>query len=392
VVVFLSASLLVGCWSGSSPEAPADSGSASDADADSDGDADADGGPEPVCPDPASEECDEEDPLPLLAKATQIGNGLRFVDVSRGFALFRKGDGPDASVPVYAIDFADLSQWSVTYVYSSGVQLDPVAITSCMWENQCAGYCCYCNRETFKEAFGFNAIFLVCSEEGCRLHGTNATPVDPDATYLVEWGEVPAAGELRGLYSVDGYLCAYVDGIHCFDGAQWETFAASGAGMINDMDCAGSISQCRAVGDDGLYLRSGGSDPVEWETPWNYVSTGEDLISVAWNGDAVSSSGLLTGWWWSEGIMCPLADAGPVAIALEPAAADLPDVPGPSPRVLLEDGRVVRYGFDPEWGAGACFSGTAYVHMIGVLHLGCQYPDGLMVLTEENLYGESGCD
>lgn len=393
IAIFLAAAAVVTAASGCDDEG-GEASSDTDTDSDVDGGADAgDGGDNGICPDPTTEDCAEPELFGIPIQAAVFGEGVSFVSASRNFLLARVGEGEEACVAAYPFECQDSLVWSAAFLESSLPGGEPVAIYSCTWTNEVTGYCGYCDPEVFESSLGVRAVALLCDGEDCSLWGTAATPSEGAPLVPLEWGDLSGQGRMRGLYSVDGLLCVYGAGIFCFDGEEWATELEAEAGVINDMDCAGSIGSCYAAGQDGLYIRTSLSEPGEWETPWMYVSSGEDLLSVSWAGDAVSAGGLVSGWMLGSGVSCPMAEGtGPVAIAQEPSASDLPDVPLPASRIVLGDGRIVRYAYDPDWGQSSCFSAQVEGEVLDVFYLGCETSDNALVLTREGLYGESMCE
>ncbi|MCK9463739.1 MAG: hypothetical protein M0R80_29315 [Proteobacteria bacterium] len=146
---------------------------------------------------------------------------------------------------------------------------------------------CYCDMAEGFDVIGYRGVGLLCGDSGCALYGVLEEEGVPAGLLPIPGGEVPLA-EPVGLYwllaaedtPVFGEVCAYGDGIACFDGAVWSTVEAAGTSLIRASDLlegTNAFNDAVLVADDGqLYWESDVGDGM--------ASVGPDVspLSVSW--------------------------------------------------------------------------------------------------------------
>jgi predicted small lipoprotein YifL len=263
------------------PDDTADSGTDSDSDSDSDADS---GTAAPTCPEFPPVECpdDELDPPALLLEASAVGPNLELVDLDNDALLARRETDAGVTSIVVAAQL-DAEEEALPLVlgvaelaFDDGGPATPVALATRL-------------AAPFDDG-GTNAVILVEASGAYALYGSTAAPGEDGVITALPNGGVPTTGEARGLVylrnKVDGDLaelpemnrvCAFGDGLFCFDGADWLEEIPAGAGAplsaVTVLD-DGLEGQTVAVGDGGrIAVKTGGA--------WQELDLGDDADLAA---------------------------------------------------------------------------------------------------------------
>jgi len=277
-----------GVEEGPIPPATADTDVDSGADTDTDTDADTDSDIVPAtCPQGPLEWCSwTPDAAHLELLAADVEDGLTFVDADYETVLGRRTvlEVPAPVVIVGAVDGENPEPldafWRADLAEYDGVPVVPIAITTRL-------------DAPFDEG-GARALILARTPSGNSLFRSDAH-IGFDGTITpFPGGAVPGSEALRGLvylrrkvidsspFEADpkfNRVCAFGDGLFCFDGTTWTTEVPAGSGaslnavaVIDEGDTAHII----AVGDDGRAV-------VETDGEWQELSLGVvvDLHAVS---------------------------------------------------------------------------------------------------------------
>jgi hypothetical protein len=257
-------------------------------------------------------------------------------------------------------------------------------------------------------------IALLCANGAtvCSLWRGVTTGYEPLSWALeaVPNGDVPTDAELRGVTFVANWpgpigarVCAFGDGIFCYNGTMWITEIATGTGApFNDLGCVtdfeSSCAELFAVGDGGRFATFD-KDAEEWtEGP---MTTDRDLRVVAETAGVVGGEdGLLAG---PAGIApCTVSSSAVVGLSL-----GLPQLYKEDPAddsvfadlaVLTEPGLLAFTAYDSVAGTfqpftcgGLDSSGVAPGAALAVRDYYCGIADDRIALTESAVYGEWTC-
>lgn len=240
--VLLQLSLAIACTHEHGiPYVESDSGT--DADSDSDADAGVDAGPDWACPPPATAICGESKAYDLWIGAEALGAGYVFVDArGAGVLLAERPDGSGGTEPVLVTRTPGVSQGEglgghalVTLAAPPSEPLravDLVAATEVFDPDY--GFI------PAESALGYPAVTLLCSDSGCALYAMIIDTIDAAHLAPIPGGEVPIA-EANGLVHLaadsfeeapDDPICAFGNGIACFDGTVWTEMLAPGGPIL----------------------------------------------------------------------------------------------------------------------------------------------------------------
>jgi hypothetical protein len=385
MIVVASAALALGC--GSTSETTCDEcGDGGCGDTDSDGDADAGSDTDPECPDPIAESCPNPvDPVPLLFAASDFGDGTRFVDVAAWSVLAERDAGDARTVSIIACE-----QWgsepcttenaavaSLDVPVDSGLHAVALATSEYGGDPALARY-----------------LAVLCDGAGCALYGADLDADPPDtALASVPGGELPPAATVNGLWrDMDGMsVCAYGDGIHCFDGTAWSSPVPASADdpLLNDMattfgDAPGAI----AVGDLGRIAWSGFP---HWDGYWGTAYDAWYAVAPYDDGYAIAGAGgrlmLHDGTAWVDA--CAFADEDIVALlvltesGLEWTASGSGGVTR-SGRVFTADGPVTGMH-------GACYTDQVVGENPRAVSFRCGIDANVFLADETHVYGTTYC-
>jgi hypothetical protein len=382
-------------------------GDDADADADTDtgtdADAGADSGAAPACPGLVEDVCADAAPVrtltPLVTSAQlSVSAFVDFADL----ALLAWQDGPMKDGGGNAVIFAadgdvmngEVPQWAQVELPDDALPLQPVALAD----------------GALADASSYRWTALLCEGGGTACSLWSASDADEDGTpelARIPGGEVPTGGELRGASFFGEWtaasgpaVCAFGDGVFCFDGAAWTTEIAAGTGpLFNDFTCDrngnGICASYIAVGDGGrVATTSSGSE--SWFD--RLEGTGGDLLAVSDAGNVIGGAG---GELYGRGA-CAVSQAGVVGLAAEWYALPSetpPDTPWVVPIVGVTADRYLFFtnhqpdtGFGPlECGALAPDGAEDLGAVLGLRHVFCGIVPNLLVLTESALYGDWVC-
>jgi hypothetical protein len=298
----LAALALAACGPGveEGPIPAAEANTGADTDVGTDVDTGSDTGTEAdiaTCPAPPFGACPEspDDAVPVLL-AAEVEDGLVFVDADYETVLARRtvGGGAAPVVVVAAVNPEEPAPvdafWRADLVGYDGATVEPIGITTNLQEPFDAG--------------GARALVLARTPDGNALFRSDAHLGGDGTLAAFPGGEVPGDGELRGLvylrrkvidtspFEEDprfNRVCAFGDGLYCFDGAGWQTELPAGSGpalnavaVIDEGDEAHVI----AVGDDGRAV-------LETEGAWQELVLGPevDLRAVGARGGRFTAAG-----------------------------------------------------------------------------------------------------
>jgi hypothetical protein len=236
-------------------DADTDTDSDTDTDTDSDIDTDSD---VPVCPDPIAETCPEAvDPLPQIFSASDLGEGTVFVDVAPWSVLAERDAGTTRTISIIAC--APWGDGPCTAANAAVASLD-VPVDSGLHAVAVA-------KEPYENNTGLPShVAVLCDLDACALYGAEFNLDIPDTEIAaIPGGEITETTIVHGLWwdGDSGPVCAYGDGIHCFDGTQWDSPIPANAEypLLNDMETTNLPDQpgpgAVAVGDSGRIAYSG---------------------------------------------------------------------------------------------------------------------------------------
>jgi hypothetical protein len=260
-------------------DASTDTGTDTDTDTESDTDEDA------GCPSLLEEACevDAGAEMEVYVSADDLGVS-RFVDLADLALLAETPWGGTALfVPNNYVPDGENPQWEAVDV-SAATAMQPVALAD--------GY--------VVPDSAWVALLCEGDNRTCSFWQASETTLTK-----MENGDVPTEGELRGATSLFEYsggtpttLCAFGDGLYCFDGTTWTTEIEAGtAPLFNDFHCSmndlGDYDRCVAVGDGGRRaIRASAAE--EWVD--GFADTCENLLSLsAMTSVAGGSGGILYG-------------------------------------------------------------------------------------------------
>ncbi|MCK9461215.1 MAG: hypothetical protein M0R80_16430 [Proteobacteria bacterium] len=287
-----------------------------DSGTDADSDSDADAGPDWTCPDPPTAICAESHAYDLLGQAADFDEGLAFADVEgEGVFLAERPDGSGGTEPVlvaraWETSFEDVpGEYAVVALNEAPSEpLRAVAIVS--------------PRSIYSSDYGFSsegsiigypAVILLCGESGCALYGVFVDSIDAAHLAWIPNGEVPI-DDARGLVfrepadydTFENTICAFGDGIACFDGSTWTTMLSPGGPLLLSATTyweswhtylLASGAACRLVRQsaDGFE-----EIPLSCDVDLKTVSSGHEFF-------AAGGDGILVLGFPEETLECPLA-------------------------------------------------------------------------------------
>jgi hypothetical protein len=386
VTVLLAASLAAGCAPRAvdvgAPDADCTDDDCTDGCEDAGCDEETDGDGE--CPEPIAESCPNAvDPIPLLFEAAELGEGTRFLDVARWSVLAERDAGGTRTISIISCPVSE-DGWptetcgaSTAVIASTDVPADtgPHAIAL-------AGSTGYTGTEAL-----WPYLAVLCDGAGCALYGAQLDADPPDAALApIAGGELPATSAVHGLWrDMEGYLvCAYGDGIHCFDGSAWSSPQQANAEypLFNDMEIAyfdGSPGAV-AVGDLGRIALSGFPN---WDGWWGeayadwYTVLPHDSFS---GGYVVAGEGGIADFGGGE---CAWADEDIVALLdLRESGMEWTDFA--TGGVFLNDQGVTGM-------TGACFTGQVVGEHPRAVAFPCGIETNAFIMDEGALYGTTDC-
>ncbi len=381
-----------------------------DADADRAGDADAlndsdveevDG---PTCPFPPDESCEPSIRLEPLLTAEEVAEDVRFIAFG-DHALLIEYDGGYGRQP-----------WLVLYNLAEEVFcLHGIPLGSPTSPPRAVGLVSMIREFGHDRLYGYSSVggyvvfVLVHDGSGYSLLGVEGDTDSPLDAVAVHVTDVPAVEELRGIALFANELtfdsaevCAFGDGVFCFDGDLWTTRVEPGMGpLFNDAHRLALSSPNRwllLVGDEGRIVDLHLAGWSEREPPVT-----DDLISVNMASDpytwaAASSSGTMVFGDQHVAFPCDFLNERIVGVSFDSCYRMDHDIPGTPPLCLAgvtESGWVfsseMDVGFPSEGRAPSCLarrvSGTV---LQGDRHW-CGQRFNLFVLTEDTLYGDDRC-
>jgi hypothetical protein len=229
---------------------PGDSGADSDSDSDSDADSDADAGTDAgsdagnewVCPGLVTSICDDEGYLgayEFVSEAADLGDGIVYVDAARfGVLLAERPNGVDGTEPILVV-----GEWGADLYGEPGdyaiVTLDaesPEPLRAVDLVAYGVAYSAGYGFLAYDMIIGYPAVALLCGDSGCALYAMVVDDVATARLAPIPNGEVPFA-DTRGLIqksdwpktpSPEDPVCAFGDGLACFDGVEWTEEIATG--------------------------------------------------------------------------------------------------------------------------------------------------------------------
>jgi hypothetical protein len=389
-LAFLLWLLPLGCGPGVGEGFPGDGGVAEgdsdtdvDSDSDTDSDTDTDTGPPEYheCPVEMQSECQSEQPgIETLLEAVELGPDITFAGMGRNALIAARTVDETTSPLMVRMDFDEYDG-----VESLGLaelaepptsSLTPVAVVG----------------DLDSDIFGYWALVLVEGDDGYSFMGTDV--------YYMETGELvplpavapPATTELRGLIYLQQKVpdaapdyekvCAFGDGLFCFDGSGWTTLIEPAAGTsINDIGMIyfDGVYQLLAVGDDGWIAHRDG------ET-WSAIDSGtaQDLLTVSVDDTVFTAAG-------REGTVVYGTAAETVACEIaEQTILVLSGIPDEGILGIFDTGPVFFWQLG-EWGPTACLTGADVPDALETRIVGCDASLNLFVLTEAALYGGNEC-
>lgn len=360
-----------------------DADSDTDADTDADTDSDSDTGPPTYeeCPSEILDDCEQEQPgMETLLEAAELGPEVVFAGMGRN-ALIATRTVDETPAPLFVrMDFDEYDG-----VESLGLAelaepptspLTPIAVTG----------------DLEQEVFGYWALVLVEDGDGYSLLGTDVYYQSTDELTLLSEAAPPVTTELHGMVYLQQkvpvndpefeLVCAFGDGLICFDGTAWTTLIEPGVGVpINDIGVfeVGDERQLLAVGDGGWIARR--SDGQWYELP---SETDRDLLTVSVDHEqfvAAGRDGTVVYGTAEEIVACDIA-ADTVLV--------LSGIPDEGVLGIFETGPVFFWELG-DWGPTACLTGAEVLGALETRIVGCDASLNLFVLTEEAVYGGHEC-
>jgi len=364
---------------------PDDSAGDSDTDADTDADADTDTDTGPgeyhECPTEMEGDCEQGQPgMETLLEAGELGPDVAFAGMGRNALVAARTVDEMIAPLLVRMDFDEYDG-----VESLGLAEPAEPPTTSLVPVAVVG-------DLEQDVFAYWALVLVAGDGGYSLFGTSVAYESTGELAPLPEAAPPATSELRGLLYLQQkvpvtapefeLVCAFGDGLFCFDGASWTTLIEPDSGaQINDMGVieVGDERQLLAVGDDGWIGRRAGSAWVDLAS-----DTDRDLLSVSVDGPRFVAAG-------REGTVVYGTAAG--AVDCEIASGDilvLSGIPDEGVLGVLETGPVFYWELG-EWGPTACLTGASVPDALETRIVGCDASLNLFVLTEQALHGGSEC-
>ena len=389
VAILWAASLAAGCNASKAtavdvPDADCPDDDCADAgcDDDTDGDTDWD------CPDPIAETCPNAvEPFPLMFEASEFGEGTRFVDVAPWSVLAERDAGETRTISI--IGCAPWGDWSEGPCDATNARIASLDVPVDSGLHAVAVAFGHFDLGTWSPS----QMAAVCGDAGCALYGADLNAEPPEAELApVPGGELPPTAAVHGLWrdQEDILLCAYGDGIHCFDGAAWTSpqSASLEYPLFNDMETAyfdGSPGVV-AVGDLGRIAYSGfpywdgywGTAYPDWYTvlphdsfSGGYTVAGEGGVLGLANGDCAIAD---------EDIVA-LIDLGESGMEWSTFATGGVTRSG---RVFLN--REIVTGM-----SGSCYTGQVVGDDPRAVSFSCGIETNIFIAVEGALYGTTDC-
>jgi hypothetical protein len=363
-----------------------DAGDGLDTDADSDSDTDTDTSTSIQewhdCPSEIDSDCEVGQPglEPLLA-ADEIGPEISFVAMGRNALLAARTIDTVVEPLIVWMDFDEYegidSLGLATLPTPPLTSIDPLAIAG----------------DLDQDVFGFEAMALVEEDDGPTLLGSNVQLAETGDLVPVPNGDVPTTAELRGLVYVQqkvpqqdpqyNLVCAYGDGIFCFDGAEWTTELPAGiGGPINDVGML-QVDERRmlVVGDGGFLARDSASGWIELVS-----GTASDLLALSVDDEHFLAAGRDGAHVWgsaAETWSCPVGNG---------TAVTLSGVPDEGVSCVLDSGPITYWTFGlDEYGPKLCDTGAELSGVLDSRIVGCDASLNLFLLTAQGLFGGHEC-
>lgn len=342
-----------------------------------------------TCPNPIESACgDPGDLYPALIAASQIDTDARIVALARNALLLERTRSGIEEPVVWIMDFEhpedthERGRAELPSRPSSPIR--PIGLA-------------YNLESPFDmDLYARVAVVLLESDEGSALYEAPMRPGGTETADLVpmENGVLPTEGKLRGLTYLDekvsgddsayfDRLCAFGDGIFCFDGSSWTTEIEPGSGaMFNDLGVlgVGENNYVIAVGDNGRIA-------LDSAAGWRDMDSGtaENLMSVSVHIDrftAVGSNGILVDGTADNAAACSVSSE--TLIAINRLGAE--KIVG-----VTESGKVFTGRLDDLRGE-LCYQGPSLGSAIDARPHGCDSGnDNYLVITSDFLYGKIEC-
>ena len=338
-----------------------------------------------ACPEISAAPCSADSAaLPVLAAATQIDDAAQMVAFARNALLLERRTAGIEEPFVWILDYLapqDTRQHAFAELPARpSTSMRPVGLAY-----------------NLKSPFEMDRVVVLLSNDGesalyeAQIYPGTDTPAD---LLPVRNGKLPTLGVLRGLTYLRenvkgqgnvyvGRLCAFGDGIFCFDGSNWMTEMEPETGpLVNDLSVlrVGNNNWIIAVGDSGLIMIDSATGfkalPSHTEANLLRVSVHEDKFT------AVGEEGVLINGTAGETVACTASSE--TLVAINRGGED--DLKGVS-----ASGKIFEILLENRTGA-FCFTGQNVGSAIDARFGGCgASSDNYLVLTSDFLYGETDC-
>lgn len=263
-----------------------------------------------VCVDELASTCQDLDvqDIPLIVEAEYFGEGVSFVGLASNLILAQKTVGQLVEPMLIALDFSnaefDIAQNGLAVLNETpSTSIVPLGVTNC-----------------YSQSLSYNSIVLA-------RRGTEIVLFGADMRYgmTVNLIALPNAtlsfpGELRGIVYLANKvlnagesdeaelekLCAFGDGIICYDGQSWETLVEPNNGdrIFNDIGMVEIDGQWAVVGvgDGGRIaaVTNQGVEELDVETDrdWRTITAGSRRFAIAGEG------GMIVHGTWKTHVAC----------------------------------------------------------------------------------------
>jgi hypothetical protein len=305
--------------------------------------------------------------LPVMLRASELGTGVTLVNVAPGpLVLAERADASGRTIVLRRMDGGS-SPADGELALPSTSTMHAVAAAEAGTDSSA----------TALPRF----VVLACDGAACALFGADLVFGETTVLDALPGGTVPGSPELRGLWWETGpAVCAYGDGVRCFDGLTWSSPISSDPSRPLLVDAATCRETTTMVGGEGRVATSG------WPTWTDEPGRSHpDLLAVACSERDLLCAGadgvVLEDCWRS----CRVADE---AIAfLGSTWMGL----GWSLVGATASGRVF-IGERP-YGSSArfCYTGAVVGPFIAAAAADCGINFNLLLVTADTLYGTDGC-
>jgi hypothetical protein len=383
-LVLCWAALVASCGPGVGEGFPEDP-SAGDAGTDTDTDTETDTGTgDPFyeeCPSAIQDDCQQEQPaMETLLAAEELGPGVTFAAMGRN-SLVAARTVDAATAPLFvrmsfseydgveSLGLAELAEPPVS-------SLTPVAVVGDLNE----------------DVFGYWGMVLAADGAGYSLLGTSVFYQETEELVALPEAGPPTTAELRGLIYLQQkvpdtdpeleQVCAFGDGLLCFDGVEWTTLIEPGSDtLVNDIGMLyfDSAYQLLAVGDGGWIAHRDGESWVELAS-----GTDRDLLGVSVDHvrfTAAGRDGALVYGTAQEIVSCEISDTTILVLS---------GIPDEGVMGIFETGPVFYWELG-DWGPLVCETGAEVPGALETRIVGCDASQNLFVLTEQALHGGNEC-